>query len=72
MEMRQTIKKNGVELWRVADILGTNETALNRILRKELDQDTVNRYIEAIKEARKQRKAEYMLKVQEYENDFIS
>lgn len=50
LDIRETVKKAGVKLWQVADVLGCNPCALSVKLRRELEQDEKEQIFSIIEE----------------------
>lgn len=55
LDTKQYAKANGVYLWEIAEVMGTNDSNFSKYLRKELNQsqkEQVMRIIDQIKEGR--------------------
>lgn len=50
MDVRVAAKTAGVYLWQIADLWGVSEAYITRALRKELDETSRKRFLDAINE----------------------
>lgn len=50
IEIRETAKRSGVKLWRVAEAIGMSDAAFSRKLRHELNEDDRKRVLSIIEQ----------------------